>query len=145
MLRAVGTERVALINDVAASAAGIPGLSPDSLVSLQAGHADPAGNRVVVSVGTGLGVSALTPTGHTFATEAGHATFSPRRDPDFDLRAELQAEHGHVSWERVASGSGLPGEATPERSGKAQAAMRLPAARKNASKSKSTQTSCSRI
>lgn len=108
VLRAVGTDRVALINDVAASAAGIPGLSPDNLDSLQTGHADPAGNRVVVSVGTGLGVSALTPTGHTFATEAGHATFSPRRDPDFALNAELQLEYGHVSWERVASGSALP-------------------------------------
>ena len=108
VLRAVGTDRVALINDVEASAAGILGLSPDNLVGLQTGIADSGGNRVVVSVGTGLGVSALTPTGHTFATEAGHATFSPRRDPDFDLQAALQLEYGHVSWERVASGSALP-------------------------------------
>ena len=63
---------------------------------------------MVISVGTGLGVSALTPTGHTLATEAGHATFSPRRDPDFDLQTALQLEYGHVSWERVASGSALP-------------------------------------
>jgi glucokinase len=108
VLQAVGTDRVALINDVEASAAGIPGLSPENLVCLQAGHADPAGNRVVISIGTGLGVSALTPTGHTFATEAGHATFSPCRDPDFDLYTTLQLEYGHVSWERVASGSALP-------------------------------------
>ena len=108
VLRAVGTDRVALINDVQASAAGISGLSPDDLVCLQTGHADAAGNRVVVSVGTGLGVSVLTPTGRTFATEAGHATFSPRRAPDFDLCARLQLEYGHVSWERVASGSALP-------------------------------------
>jgi len=108
LLQAVGTDRVALINDVEASAAGIPGLSPDSLLCLQGGHADPAGNRVVISIGTGLGVSALTPTGHTFATEAGHATFSPSRDPDFDLYTTLQLEYGHVSWERVASGSALP-------------------------------------
>jgi glucokinase len=105
--RAVGTDRVALINDVEASAAGISELQPDELICLHPGQADPAGNRVVISVGTGLGVSALTPTGHTFATEAGHATFSPRRDPDFDLYAQLQQEYGHVSWERVASGSAL--------------------------------------
>jgi glucokinase len=108
VVQAVGTDRVALINDVEASAAGIPGLSPDKLVCLQTGHADPAGNRAVISVGTGLGVSALTPTGHTFATEAGHATFSPRLDPDFDLHAKLQRIYGHVSWERVASGYALP-------------------------------------
>jgi len=108
VLRAVGTDHVALINDVEASAAGIPGLSTDSLVCLQAGQSDPAGNRAVISVGTGLGASALTPTGHAFATEAGHATFAPSRDPDFDLLAVLQAEYGHVSWERVASGAALP-------------------------------------
>ena len=108
VLRAVGTDRVALINDVEASAAGIPGLSPDNLLCLQPGHADPDGNRVVISIGTGLGVSALTPTGHTFATEAGHGTFSPSRDPDFELHKSLQLEYGHVSWERVASGSALP-------------------------------------
>jgi glucokinase len=108
VVRAIGTDRVALINDVEASAAGIPGLSPEELVCLQTGQADPSGNRVVLSVGTGLGVSVLTATGSTFATEAGHATFSPRRDPDFDLQATLQREYGHVSWERVASGSGLP-------------------------------------
>jgi len=104
----IGTDRVALINDAEASAAGIPGISPDDLFCLQSGRADTTGNRVVVSVGTGLGVSALSPTGYTFATEAGHATFSPRLAPDFDLQEKLQREYGHVSWERVASGSALP-------------------------------------
>ncbi len=108
VLAAVGTDRVALINDVEASAAGIAGLSPDDLTCLQVGHADPLGNRVVVSIGTGLGVSALTPSGQTFATEAGHASFAPQREPDFELLAALQREHGHVSWERVASGPALP-------------------------------------
>ena len=108
VLEAVGTDRVELINDVEASAAGIHGLSEDDLICFQKGHVDPAGNRVVISVGTGLGVSALTPSGHTMATEAGHATFSPRYDIDFDLNARLELEHGHVSWERVASGSALP-------------------------------------
>ena len=108
VLHCVGTDRVALINDVEASAVGVQDLSPDSLSILQPGRVDPSGNRVVISVGTGLGVSALTPTGHTFATEAGHGTFSPRRDPDYDLQKQLQTEYGHVSWERVASGSALP-------------------------------------
>jgi glucokinase len=108
VLRTVGTDRVALINDVEASAAGIQGLSEDDLVCLQSGQVDPAGNRVVIAVGTGLGVSALTPSGHTVPTEAGHASFSPRSDLDLDLYAKLKLEYGHVSWERVASGSALP-------------------------------------
>ncbi len=108
VVRAAGTDRIALINDVEASAEGIRGLSTEDLVCLQVGHVDPAGNRAVVSVGTGFGVSALTPAGRTFATEAGHATFSPRSSTDFDLQSKLWLEHGHVSWERVASGSALP-------------------------------------
>jgi len=108
VLRAVGTDRVALINDVQASAAGIHRLSDADLVCLQPGQVDPAGNRVVVSVGTGLGVSALSPSGHAFATEAGHATFAPSCAFDLDLQARLQHEYGHVSWERVASGLALP-------------------------------------
>jgi glucokinase len=107
VLQAVGTDRVALINDVEASAVGIKGLSEENLVCLQAGQPDPAGNRVVVSVGTGLGVSSLAATGRTFATEAGHASFSPCCKLDFELQESLQAEFGHVSWERVASGPGL--------------------------------------
>lgn len=107
VLQAVGTDRVALINDVEASAVGIEGLSEENLVCLQPGQADPAGNRVVVSVGTGLGVSSLAPTGRTFSTEAGHASFSPCCKLDFELQESLQAEFGHVSWERVASGPGL--------------------------------------
>lgn len=108
VLLALGTDRVALINDVEALAAGIQGLPEENLVCLQRGLADPFGNRVVISVGTGYGVSALTPAGRTLATEAGHASFSPRQDIDFRLYDKLQRKYGHVSWERVASGSALP-------------------------------------
>ena len=109
VLHAVGTDRITLINDAEASAAGIAGLSQANLLCLQSGNADPEGNRVVLSVGTGLGVSTLTPSGRTFATEAGHASFSPRCKLDLDLQGRLQSEFGHVSWERVASGPALPG------------------------------------
>ena len=107
VLLAVGTNRVVLINDVEASAVGIQGLSNESRVCLQPGQADPAGNRVMLSVGTGLGVSSLAPSGRTFATEAGHSSFSPRSKLDLELQARLELQFGHVSWERVASGPGL--------------------------------------
>ncbi|NIM01975.1 MAG: ROK family protein [Acidobacteria bacterium] len=108
VLREIGTDRVALINDAEATAVGIEELSESDLICLQPGQADPAGNRVVVTVGTGLGVSALSPAGLTLATEAGHTTFSPRTKFDFELYASLHSMHGHVSWERVASGMALP-------------------------------------
>jgi glucokinase len=108
VFQAVGTDRVALINDVEASAVGIQGISEDNLVRMQVGQADIGGNRVVISVGTGLGVCALTPAGRTFATESGHASFSPGCAFDLELFGRLQTEFGHVSWERVASGPALP-------------------------------------
>jgi glucokinase len=77
-------------------------------VCLHEGKSDPRGNRVVISLGTGLGVAGLTPSGRAFATEAGHATFSPRTEFDLELLRGLSREYGHVSWERVASGPALP-------------------------------------
>jgi glucokinase len=108
LFRAIGTQRVALINDVEASAAGMPDLSPEDMLCLQPGHRDVQGNRALISVGTGLGVSAVTPSGHAFATESGHASFAPSCDFDYRFHAALKLEYGHVSWERVASGSALP-------------------------------------
>lgn len=108
IIQLLGTDRVALINDVEASAAGIPGLSSEKLIRLQEGRVESGTNRAIVSIGTGLGVSVLSPTGHAFATESGHATFAPRREPDFKIQSALAKKYGHVSWERVASGSGLP-------------------------------------
>jgi glucokinase len=106
--RAAGTERIALINDVEASAAGVCELAAEEVECLHEGEPDPTGNRAVISVGTGLGVAGLTASGRAFATEAGHASFSPRADFDVDVLRTLRGEFGHVSWERLASGPALP-------------------------------------
>src|SRR5436853_238194 len=42
-----------------------------------------------------------------FATEGGHADFAPRNELQCGLCRYLQAEYGHVSYERVCSGMGL--------------------------------------
>ena len=101
------TDRVDLINDVQASAAGVFERPATDFTCLHEGLSDPLGNRAVISLGTGLGVAGLTPSGRAFATEAGHASFSPRTEFDLDLLRELSREYGHVSWERVASGPAL--------------------------------------
>jgi glucokinase len=106
--RAAGTERIALINDVEASAAGIDELTTEEVERLHEGQPDPIGTRAVISVGTGLGVAGLTANGRAFATEAGHASFSPQADFDIDVLCTLRGEFGHVSWERLASGPALP-------------------------------------
>lgn len=105
--RTLQVERIELINDVEASAIGVHERSVDEFECLRKGRPDPHGNRTVISLGTGLGVAGLSPSGRAFATEAGHATFSPRSDFDLELLRELSREFDHVSWERVASGPAL--------------------------------------
>lgn len=103
----VRSERVDLINDVEASAVGVHAGRLDDYVCLREGQPDARGMRAVISLGTGLGVAGLTPSGRAHATEAGHTTFSPRTDFDLELLRALSREFGHVSWERVASGPAL--------------------------------------
>lgn len=105
---ASGTSKVALINDVEASAIGVQALRTEDVDRLHEGQPDPSGNRAVISVGTGLGVAGLMASGRAFATEAGHASFSPRDDFDIELLGALEREFGYVSWERLASGPALP-------------------------------------
>ncbi|PIE90442.1 MAG: hypothetical protein CR997_05725 [Acidobacteria bacterium] len=105
---ALQTRKLVLVNDVEASALGVLGVPADDLFCIHDGKPDPDGNRSVISVGTGLGVGILSPSGRASATESGHGTFAPQNDFDVALMKHLQKMFGHVSWERIASGSGLP-------------------------------------
>jgi glucokinase len=104
-----------LLNDLEATAYGIPALVADDLLVLQSGDADACGNAAVIAAGTGLGEAGLYWDGqshHPFSTEGGHATFSPRSELEFALLNYLkqrrdQHASDHVSWERVVSGMGL--------------------------------------
>jgi glucokinase len=102
--------RVTLVNDVEANARGIEELDPGDLEVLNAGVADPAGARAVVSAGTGLGEAALWWDGsrhRAAASEGGHCSFAPQSEIEVELYRFLAAEYGHVSYERVCSGAGL--------------------------------------
>lgn len=106
----LGLERAGLINDLEANAWGLPELGADDLVVLSAGAPDAAGNQAIISAGTGLGEAGLYWDGqrhHPFATEGGHADFSPRNDLEYELRRFLRDDLARVSWERVVSGPGL--------------------------------------
>jgi glucokinase len=108
--RAAGLTEVALVNDLEANARGVAVLEPDDLWPLNSGDPAAAGNRVVVSAGTGLGEAALTWDGERFraiAGEGGHSDFAPRTDVEIALFRFLAADYGHVSYERVCSGNGL--------------------------------------
>lgn len=99
-----------LLNDLEATAYGIPALEPSDLVVLNAGEEHATGNAAVIAAGTGLGEAGLFWDGQRhlpWACEGGHAEFSPRTDLDIELLKYLRAQFGRVSWERVLSGPGL--------------------------------------
>lgn len=105
-----GFTHCTLLNDLEATAYGLPALGKNDMVTLQSGTPNASGNAAVIAAGTGLGEAGLFWDGqhhHPFATEGGHASFSPGNDLDMALLLHLQRQHQHVSWERVVSGMGL--------------------------------------
>jgi glucokinase len=106
----LGIPRVKLLNDLEASAHGIPGLAPGDQVVLNEGDPAPRGNLALIAAGTGLGEAGLFWDGrthHPFATEGGHASFAPKNELEIQLLHHLLTQFDTVSWERVVSGPGL--------------------------------------
>ncbi len=100
---------VRLINDLEANAHGILCLYPQEFYVLNAGAAQ-EGNQALISAGTGLGAAGLFWNGIEqipFATEGGHASFAPESELETSLQKYLSNEFGHVSFERILSGTGL--------------------------------------
>lgn len=109
LARALGTDRVELINDLTATAHGIADVGPEGLVTLNEGRPD-TGAIAVIAAGTGLGEAALAPQAAgrvALPSEGGHADFAPTNETEIALLQYLAQRHGHVSWERVVSGPGL--------------------------------------
>ncbi len=108
--RQFGFARCTLINDLEATAYGLPALGAGDLLALQTGAPDACGNAAVIAAGTGLGEAGLFWDGqrhYPFATEGGHASFSPGDELETAFLRHLRQQHQHVSWERVVSGMGL--------------------------------------
>lgn len=104
------TSRVALLNDLAVMAAGVPVLRDDEVVVLQHGHARDDGAAVVIAAGTGLGQASLHRVNGRLepaASEGGHADFAPRTDREIELVRLLRAKFGRAEVEQVLSGPGL--------------------------------------
>jgi len=99
-----------LINDLEASAWGIPALTENDFVTLNQVKGLASGNQAVIAAGTGLGEAGLYWDGtkyHVFACEGGHCDFAPRNELEIELLRYLLARFGHVSYERIVSGPGL--------------------------------------
>jgi len=110
MAAGFGFDTVSLMNDLQANAWGIEALDDDDCCLLSAGRPDVAGNASIIAAGTGLGEAGLYWDGQRhwpFASEGGHADFSPHSDLEIALLEYLRKRFGHASWERVVSGPGL--------------------------------------
>lgn len=107
----MGGARVRLLNDLAAIANAVPYLGPDDLYVLNEGERAPGGSMAVIAPGTGLGEAFLTWDGTRYrahASEGGHTDFGPTNAQEAGLLAYLQKKLGHVSYEQVCSGLGIP-------------------------------------
>jgi glucokinase len=106
----ISQSSVQLINDLEANAHGIAVLGPSDLHVVTPGELDSAGNRAVISAGTGLGEAGICRVGGhhiVFASEGGHCDFAPRDDLEVELLLYSRKKFEHVSYERILSGPGL--------------------------------------
>jgi len=107
---ASGVARAWLLNDLEAAAWGVEAVAEGDRLVLQTGEPEPRGNQSVVAAGTGFGEAGRVWGGGRywpFASEGGHADFAPADALDWAFREWLGREHGHVSWDRIVSGSGI--------------------------------------
>ena len=100
---------VSLVNDLVANAHGIEVMGPKDFVTLNRGTRT-EGNRALLSAGTGLGSAILFWDGGRHIpspSEGGHVEFGPKDRLELGLLRYMFEEYGHVSYERILSGSGL--------------------------------------
>lgn len=105
-----GGRPVRLVNDFVAAAIGATSSPEEALRPLGGSPPLGPGVRAIIGPGTGLGMAVLQPSrgGWTAQpSEGGHAPFAPNDALELELLSYLQAELGHVSWERLVSGPGL--------------------------------------
>ncbi len=102
---------VHLLNDLEAIATAVPHLERTDLITLQEGEASPEGAIGVVAPGTGLGEGFLVWHGTRYEahpSEGGHTAFGPTTPEQLELLTYWLPRMGHVSYERVCSGLGIP-------------------------------------
>lgn len=102
---------VHLLNDLEAVANAVPHLSETDLITLNEGQAVPRGAIGVIAPGTGLGEGFLVWNGRRYEahpSEGGHCAFGPTTPLQLEMLNYWLPRMGHVSYERVCSGIGIP-------------------------------------
>lgn len=109
--QALGLSTLLVINDFTALALALPHLPADELIRIGGGEPAPDAPLALIGPGTGLGVSGLIPRAGGWTAlsgEGGHVSFAPAGRREADVLAWVGERYGHVSNERLISGSGLP-------------------------------------
>ena len=106
-------ELVKVVNDFTGLALSLPLLSTEDLQ--QVGGAEPSTNGAIalLGAGTGLGVSGLIQSAagvYPLSGEGGHVTLGATNTRELAIFAEFNKRYGHMSAERLLSGTGI-GEA----------------------------------
>jgi len=107
----LGLRSVRLLNDLEAIAYAVPLLMGEDMHTLNRGEPKPRGTLALIAPGTGLGEAFLIWDGFrykAYPSEGGHSDFGPNSMLEIDLLRYLHAKMGHVSYERICSGHGLP-------------------------------------
>ncbi len=110
LAQGIGISRIEILNDFQAIGHGLSQLESNDLICLQEGQPRLDGPVALIGAGTGLGEGFLTREGGRYrvhSSEGGHVDFAPRNETEWRLCRRLSALHGHVSYERILSGSGL--------------------------------------
>jgi len=109
--RHLDIDKVRLMNDLEATAYGMLYLSEDEFVNLNPTGRVVEGNRAIIAAGTGLGEAMLFYDGtdyHPIGSEGGHSDFAPITGQQDALLKWMRNRYpGHVSYERILSGSGI--------------------------------------
>lgn len=104
--------KVALLNDLAATAFAVPYLNKTEIIEIKKGSENILSERfAVIAPGTGLGEAFLICEDNkkiVLASEGGHSDFAPTNEIEAELFKYLSKKFGRVSYERIISGSGLP-------------------------------------
>ncbi|MEO6776623.1 MAG: glucokinase [Kofleriaceae bacterium] len=111
LAQALGGAKIALLNDLQATALGMLVIPEASFAVLQPGPRPDQATIAVIAPGTGLGEATLYHDGRGYRalpSEGGHADFAPGTDDEILLLRYLRGLYGeHVSYERVLSGHGI--------------------------------------
>jgi glucokinase len=103
-------DHVRMLNDVAATALAIPLLNSHEFFPLNQAEPIKGQNLALIAPGTGLGIAMMVYQNDQYVpvpSEGGHADFAPNNEAEDELWRFLHGRCGHVSIERVVSGSGL--------------------------------------